>query len=152
MGERAGSWLALVRRLVEDVTRSDVTELELSQRDFRLRLRRRLTDVQTAGPVAEAAGSDAPDTLGVPVAAPFTGVFYRAPSPTAEPYVKEGDWIAAGTTIGLVETMKIFNEVKVDQAGRVLRVLVESGQLVHAGDPLLLLLPGERPDDAPTPS
>ena len=57
----------------------------------------------------------------------------------------EGDWVDGGQTVGLIETMKIFNEVTADQAGRIERILVQNGQLVHAGDALMMLVPGERP-------
>jgi acetyl/propionyl-CoA carboxylase alpha subunit len=133
-------WLATIRGVVEDVTASDVAEFELVQKDFRVRLKRRARSADRADAADTRAEPD-----GNPILAPFTGIFYRSSSPTAEPYVHEGDWVDGGATIGLIETMKIFNEVKAEQAGRVSRVLVESGQLVHAGDALVMLTPGERP-------
>jgi biotin carboxyl carrier protein len=71
-------------------------------------------------------------------------VFYRSPTPAAGAYVNEGDWVDADAVVALVETMKIFNEIKVDVAGRIVRFAAENGQLVHTGDPLVLLEPGER--------
>jgi acetyl-CoA carboxylase biotin carboxyl carrier protein len=59
-------------------------------------------------------------------------------------YVNEGDWVDADAVIGLVETMKIFNEVTADVSGRIVRFAAEAGQLVHAGDALVLIEPGER--------
>ena len=85
------------------------------------------------------------------VTAPFTGVFYRSPTPAARPYVNEGDWVEAEAVIGLLETMKIFNEVASDIAGRIERFLADSGQLVHAGDGLAAIKPGERATAAPEP-
>jgi acetyl-CoA carboxylase biotin carboxyl carrier protein len=140
-------WLDTVRCIIEQVRASDVSELELSQRDFRLRLRRRASaEVGGVDQSGKAAGQSAvPLTPEIArVLAPLTGVFYRASSPTAEPYVRDGDWVEAGATVGLIETMKILNEVKTEQTGRVERVLVQSGQLVQAGDPLIALAPGER--------
>ena len=78
------------------------------------------------------------------VVAPFTGVFYRSPTPSARSYVSEGDWVTAETVVGLVETMKIFNEVTADVSGRIVGFRAENGQLVHAGDALVLIEPGER--------
>jgi biotin carboxyl carrier protein len=58
--------------------------------------------------------------------------------------VEAGDWVDADSVIGLVETMKIFNEVSADVSGRIARFAADNGQLVHAGDVLVLIEPGER--------
>jgi acetyl-CoA carboxylase biotin carboxyl carrier protein len=71
------------------------------------------------------------------VAAPLTGVWYWAPSPGARAYVQPGDEIGVGSVIGLIEAMKLFNEIKSDVGGRVTRTLVESGTLVKRQQPLL---------------
>jgi acetyl-CoA carboxylase biotin carboxyl carrier protein len=78
------------------------------------------------------------------VVAPFTGVFYRSPTPSSRAYVSEGDWVDADAVIGLVETMKIFNEVTADCSGRIVKFVADKSQLVHAGDTLVLVEPGER--------
>ena len=75
------------------------------------------------------------------VTAPLTGVWYAAPSPGARPYVQEGDEIGAGAVIGLIEAMKLFNEIKSDVGGRVTRVLVERGTLVKRQQPLVEIDP-----------
>jgi acetyl-CoA carboxylase biotin carboxyl carrier protein len=75
------------------------------------------------------------------VRAPLTGIFYAASSPTSPPYVTVGQHIAAGHVIGLIEAMKLFNEIKSDQAGRVVRIVAESGKLVKAKQPLIELEP-----------
>ena len=75
------------------------------------------------------------------VSAPLTGVWYPAPSPGARPYVTEGDEIASGQVVGLIEAMKLFNEIKADVAGTVHRVLVENGTLVKRKQPLLEIDP-----------
>ncbi len=67
------------------------------------------------------------------------GTFYRRPSPGAPHFVDEGDVIAAGTVVGLVEVMKMFSEVQADAAGRVVRFLVENEAPVEAGQALLLV-------------
>jgi acetyl-CoA carboxylase biotin carboxyl carrier protein len=76
------------------------------------------------------------------VTAPLTGVWYPAPSPGARPYVQVGDEIHAGQVIGLIEAMKLFNEIKSDAAGRVTRVLADNGTLVKRQQPLLEIDPG----------
>jgi acetyl-CoA carboxylase biotin carboxyl carrier protein len=71
------------------------------------------------------------------VTAPLTGVWYSAPSPGARPYVHEGDEIGIGSVVGLIEAMKLFNEIKSDVGGRVTRTMIETGTLVKRQQPLL---------------
>ena len=75
------------------------------------------------------------------VTAPLTGVWYASPSPGARPYVREGDEIASGQVVGLIEAMKLFNEIKADAGGRITRILIESGTLVKRQQPLLEIDP-----------
>jgi acetyl-CoA carboxylase biotin carboxyl carrier protein len=75
------------------------------------------------------------------VKAPLTGIFYTSPSPGAAPYVQVGGEVAVGQVIGLIEAMKLFNEIKSDLAGRVVRVAAESGALVKAKQPLIEVEP-----------
>ena len=69
--------------------------------------------------------------------APLTGLYYGSPSPGAEPYVKVGSQVTVGQVIGLIEAMKLFNEIKSDRAGRVVRIFHEDGALVKAKQPLI---------------
>jgi acetyl-CoA carboxylase biotin carboxyl carrier protein len=71
------------------------------------------------------------------IKAPLTGIFYASPAPGSGPYVAVGGEVAVGQVIGLIEAMKLFNEIKSDLAGRVVRVLPESGSLVKAKQPLI---------------
>lgn len=71
------------------------------------------------------------------VQSPLPGIFYRKPSPDAEPYAKEGTRISVGDTIGLVEVMKSFHEVKAETAGVVVRFLVENEAPVEIGQEIL---------------
>jgi acetyl-CoA carboxylase biotin carboxyl carrier protein len=75
------------------------------------------------------------------VKAPLTGIFYSAPSPASPPYITVGQRIKVGDVIGLIEAMKLFNEIKSDQAGRVVRMVAESGKLVKAKQPLIEVEP-----------
>ena len=75
------------------------------------------------------------------VLAPLTGVFYLSPSPDAEPYIREGVQVNTGQVIGLIEAMKLFNEIKSDLAGRIVRVCADSGALVKAKQPLIEVEP-----------
>jgi acetyl-CoA carboxylase biotin carboxyl carrier protein len=73
------------------------------------------------------------------VRSPLPGTFYRRPTPEAEPFVKEGDAVAQGDVICLVEVMKTFYEVKADQAGVVDRFLIENEEPIEAGQDIVAL-------------
>lgn len=70
------------------------------------------------------------------ILSPLPGTFYRRPAPDQPPYKSEGDPVAVGDVVGLVEVMKSFNEVKSEVAGRLVRFLVENEDAVMAGQPL----------------
>jgi acetyl-CoA carboxylase biotin carboxyl carrier protein len=74
---------------------------------------------------------------GHPVSSPMAGIFYMASSPGSPPFVKIGDTVAHGQTVGLIEAMKVFNEIPSPLAGTVLEILVESGALVQPGEVIL---------------
>jgi acetyl-CoA carboxylase biotin carboxyl carrier protein len=76
------------------------------------------------------------------IKAPVPGTFYRRPSPDEDPYANEGDRIASGQVIGLVEVMKTFNEIKADQDGVIASFLVENEDLVEAGQDIAALSDG----------
>ena len=75
------------------------------------------------------------------VKAPLTGIFYGSPAPGSAPYVTVGGEVAVGQIVGLIEAMKLFNEIKSDLAGRVVKVIPESGTLVKAKQPLVEVEP-----------
>jgi acetyl-CoA carboxylase biotin carboxyl carrier protein len=146
--------LALIDRLAELLDRSDLTEIEVESGGTGLILRKPAAPVETA--VASAAGtardpagagelSAAGRDTGPPprpsVKAPLTGIFYASPAPGSAPYVKVGGEVAVGQIVGLIEAMKLFNEIKSDLAGRVVRVVQESGTLVKAKGPLIEVEP-----------
>ena len=102
---------------------------------------------QSAGSAAAGGAAAAPAVAPAPapvvnaVVAPLTGLFYGSPSPDADPYVKVGSTVLVGQVIGLIEAMKLFNEIKSDRAGRVVRVFPEDGALVKAKEPLIEVQP-----------
>lgn len=142
----SATWLDEVRRVLDVVRTSDATHVEVAAEGFLLRLTRRPGRVvATAGAHMVAAATlataavDAPVSAGTPLVAPLTGVFYRASTPGAPPFASVGDMVAAGAVVGLIETMKIFNEVLAERGGRITTILAESGQLVHAGETLMTI-------------
>jgi acetyl-CoA carboxylase biotin carboxyl carrier protein len=145
--------LSLIDRLAELLERSDLTELEVESGGTGLVLRKAValpavtpSAVPPSGAQSDtAANTGQPATAGrepavptVPsVKAPLTGIFYASPAPGSAPYVQVGGEVAVGQVIGLIEAMKLFNEIKSDLAGRVVRVVPESGALVKARQPLI---------------
>jgi acetyl-CoA carboxylase biotin carboxyl carrier protein len=91
-----------------------------------------------AGSVTSPAAAPA-STLAV--RAPLTGIFYASPGPGSPPFVAVGREVVVGQVIGLIEAMKLFNEIKSDQAGQVVRVIAEDGALVKAKQPLIEVVP-----------
>jgi acetyl-CoA carboxylase biotin carboxyl carrier protein len=160
MSAETASLLGLIDRLGSLLERSDVVEIEVEARETGIVLRKPAALAPAAAaPVvgAVAAGADAPaggtGSAGAAIAdpapvsttksvkAPLTGIFYAAASPTSPPFVTVGQHIAVGQVIGLIEAMKLFNEIKSDQAGRVVRIVAESGKLVKAKQPLIEVEP-----------
>jgi acetyl-CoA carboxylase biotin carboxyl carrier protein len=147
--------LAAVDLLAPAFEGAGLDELELSVGDLHVRLARPWQQPIAGAPSAPsgtAAASTATPTesltpYGEPspgmrfVSAPLTGIWYPSPSPGARPYVNEGDEVATGQVIGLIEAMKLFNEIKSDVSGRISRVLVENGTLVKRKQPLLEIDP-----------
>lgn len=79
----------------------------------------------------------------LPVLSPMAGVFYRKPSPDAPPFVEVGDHVEHGDTVGMVEAMKLFNEIPAPASGVIARFLVENEERVDADQPLMIIeLPG----------
>jgi acetyl-CoA carboxylase biotin carboxyl carrier protein len=145
--EGDASLLALIDRLASLLDRSDLSELEVEAGGTGLILRKTPNAIGAvaapAGAVATVEPAAAPGTgreaapTRPAVKAPLTGIYYASPGPDSPPYVQVGGEIAVGQIIGLIEAMKLFNEIKSDLAGRVVRIVAESGQLVKAKQPLV---------------
>ncbi len=73
------------------------------------------------------------------ITSPLTGTFYKSPSPDIPPYVEVGSIITHGQTLGLLEAMKMFNEIKSEISGKIMKILVQNGATVNAGDILFLV-------------
>jgi acetyl-CoA carboxylase biotin carboxyl carrier protein len=154
------SLLALVDRLGVLLDRSDLSELAVEAGGTRLVLRKPVAIGPAVGapaaaePAAPAAGTGPAGESAVPgatgaaapaakpsVLAPLTGIWYGSPAPGSAPFVAVGREVAVGQVIGLIEAMKLFNEIKSDLAGRVVRVVPENGALVKAKQPLIEVEP-----------
>jgi acetyl-CoA carboxylase biotin carboxyl carrier protein len=140
---------ATVRSLVEIMRGNGLTELDVSAGDVSIRLR---TPKGGGGSKTAATRADAKHAADAPIAvldghivtAPMIGTFYSSPSPGDLPFVRIGDHVQSGQTIGIIEAMKIMNEIVADRSGVVLEILAVNAQAVEYGSPLLRLdLDGE---------
>lgn len=146
-----------IRKLAEILRETDLTEIELSEKDARIRVARILPAVTVAAPVAAVpapvvaapaavpAAAPAPDPAVLDlknpglVTSPMVGVAYLSPEPGAAPFIHLGSKVSQGQTLLLIEAMKTFNQIKAPRAGTVTRILIESGTPVEYGEPLVLV-------------
>ncbi|MDL5026694.1 acetyl-CoA carboxylase biotin carboxyl carrier protein [Vibrio gigantis] len=143
-----------IKKLIELVEESGISELEISEGEESVRISRNSTapvaPVQyaaapapvaaapAAAPVAaEAAAPAVP--AGHQVLSPMVGTFYGAPSPDAKPFVKVGQSVTAGETLCIVEAMKMMNQIEADKSGVVTAILVEDGQPVEFDQALVII-------------
>ena len=151
-----------IAKLIELVSNSDVSEINLKQGEEELKITRQKEVVQAvqsvvaAAPIAQApvvapaAPAVAPPPA-APVAAPapsatpneaklmkspMVGTFYRSASPTAAPFVEEGQAVKEGDTLCIIEAMKMMNQIQADRAGVIKKILVENGSTVEFDQPL----------------
>ncbi|MGQ7791270.1 acetyl-CoA carboxylase biotin carboxyl carrier protein [Faunimonas sp. B44] len=146
----------LIRDLAALLRETDLAEIEIEQDDFRIRVSRGAPQMQAhyvpaAMPAArplpsedtmeEAAALEPPDLAKHPgvIASPMVGTCYRAASPDARPFVEVGEPVSVGQTILIVEAMKHMNEVTATKSGKVVAILVEDGQPVEYGEPLMVI-------------
>jgi acetyl-CoA carboxylase biotin carboxyl carrier protein len=147
---------ALVREMAQLLAEADITEIEVQKGDLRIRVARNSpASMAMPSPVSvQVAPSPAPVVLSPALAAdpaqqiadhpgavksPMVGTAYTRPSPEAKAFVEVGDHVKAGDKILLVEAMKTFNEIVAPRAGTVTAILVEDGQPVEYGEPLLII-------------
>jgi len=137
----------LIRQLADLLTETGLTEIEFETDDNRIRVARNLSAAPAAAPaiaapvapppVAAKAGADT-DHAGT-VHSPMVGTAFLAPSPGEKPYVDIGTQVRQGDTLLIVEAMKTMNQIPAPHAGKVVRILVEDGQPVEYGEPLLII-------------
>jgi len=146
-----------IKKLIELLEESALTEIEISEGEESIRLSRlspldpakstglapppaRLTETPTPSPESSSTAAnveDPPST--VPVFSPMVGTFYAAPNPESSPYVKAGSEVALGDTLCVIEAMKIFNHVEAECAGIIRKILKNSGDPVEFGETLFLI-------------
>ena len=156
-----------IEQLLRFMSEHNLEEFEYSRGDLRIRLRKPSTNVVLSAPrmmstpeiivpglisseQASTGAGSAPAREGRTqddlylVKSPIVGTYYDAPSPGAEPFVKVGAHVDAGSTMCIVEAMKLMNEIESDISGEVLRIFVENGQPVEYGQPLFGIRPSRK--------
>ena len=150
--------LRKLKTLIDLVSESNVSELEITEAEGKVRIVKSAPVAAAAYAVAQpvqtvAAGPAqvapvaavlaepvaAPAPTGHVVKSPMVGTFYRASSPGAKPFVEVGAAVKEGEAICIVEAMKILNEIEADKSGTVTQILVENGQPVEYGQPLFII-------------
>ena len=147
--------LRKLKTLIDLVSESGVAELEITEGEDHVRIVNRPTGsaapvVQAPVPQAVPAPAAAPAAAPAPaqdaaqaalptITSPMVGTFYRAPSPGAAPFIEVGDTVKKGQVIGIIEAMKLLNEVEADKDGVVQAFAAENGQPVEYGQPLVIL-------------
>jgi len=149
--------LRKLKTLIDLVSESNVSELEITEAEGKVRIVKS-SGVAMAAPVMMAAPvAAAPQMVAAPVAeaalaaevpaaaaghavkSPMVGTFYRSSSPGAAPFVQIGSVVKEGDTLCIVEAMKILNEIESDKSGTVTQILCENGQAVEYGQPLFII-------------
>lgn len=144
---------ALVRELALLLDETSLTEIEIERAGLRLRVARNISVAATMpvpvahaapGPVAAAAASSATAAADMSkhpgaVTSPMVGTAYWAPEPGAKPFVEVGSKVSVGQTLLIIEAMKTMNQIPSTRAGTVTQILVEDGQPVEFGEPLVII-------------
>jgi|SRR5690625_2507318 len=141
--------LRKLKTLIDLVSESNITELEITEGDDRVRIAKAVPQqapvvayaeqpplVAAAAP-AESAAPIEPE--GHVVKSPMVGTFYRAPNPGANPFVEVGQSVTEGEPVCIIEAMKLLNEIEADKTGVIKAVLVENGEPVEYGQPLFVI-------------
>jgi len=147
--------LRKLKTLIDLVSESNISELEITEADGKVRIVKADPHTVTAAPIAyqaaplavaaapiaaaPAAEAALPVVTGHTVKSPMVGTFYGAASPGAKSFVTVGSTINEGEPICIIEAMKIMNEIEADKSGTVTKVLCENGQAVEFGQPLFII-------------
>lgn len=128
-----------IKQLIDLMEERSLSDLELQDGDKKVSLKRHLATnvVATKPTVAPVAETLAPTPKGATEDSPMVGVFYVAPSPNDPPFVKVGQQVQAGDTLGIIEAMKIMNPLEATQNGTIAEILVQNGDVVQFGQPII---------------
>jgi acetyl-CoA carboxylase biotin carboxyl carrier protein len=146
-----------LRELVDFLKANGIAEFDLERADLKVRIkfagaagpsaadmalaRQMLANAGTGSAPAAASPAAEPEEKFHEVKSPIVGTFYESPSPGSPPFVKPGDQVEVGQVLGIVEAMKLMNEIESDVAGEVVKRIAASGQPVEFGQPLFAIRP-----------
>ncbi|MBS0529614.1 MAG: acetyl-CoA carboxylase biotin carboxyl carrier protein [Proteobacteria bacterium] len=145
---KTGDESALIRELAALLDETNLTEIEIERTGLRVRIARNVSiaaaapaGYQTLAPAAAAPAAGAADISKHPgmVPSPMVGTCYWAPEPGAKPFIDVGTKVTAGQTLLIIEAMKTMNQIPSPRAGTVTQILVEDGQPVEFGEPLVII-------------
>jgi acetyl-CoA carboxylase biotin carboxyl carrier protein len=131
-----------LEKLLTKLDKSSFTSFEMTEGDFSIKVKKETTQVVQSVATVNAVATDVEATSEIAdanleeIKAPFVGVVYFAPSEGEDPYIKVGSHISKGDTVGLIEAMKMFNEVHSPVDGEVVELLVENGSMVEYDQPI----------------
>lgn len=146
--------LKAIKQVVEMMKKSEISEFEIEEKDFKLRLSRKNGEtqiIQAAAPIAAAPVAAAAPAAAAPAApaaapaeekgisvvkSPMVGTFYSAASPESPAFTKVGAKVSADSIVCIIEAMKVMNEIQSELSGTITEVLVENGEAVEYGQPL----------------
>ncbi|MFQ3226312.1 MAG: acetyl-CoA carboxylase biotin carboxyl carrier protein [Lentimonas sp.] len=142
--------LKAIKQVIEMMKRSEISEFEIEEEGFKLRLSRKNGEtqiIQAAAPLAAAPAPVAVAPLAAAVApveevgisiikSPMVGTFYTAASPESPIFAKIGTKVGADSTVCIIEAMKVMNEIQAEISGTITEVLIENGEAVEYGQPL----------------
>ena len=147
--------LRKLKKLIDLVQESGITELEVTEGEEKVRIAKNygavgqmpmqhyapVMQVAGAAPVVSAVNLDDDDDLpeGHAVKSPMVGTFYRSPSPGADAFVQVGQVVKEGETLCIIEAMKLLNEIESDASGVVKAILLDNGEPVEFGEPLFII-------------
>ncbi len=156
-----------IRDLIDFISQSGLDEVNIETQEFKIAVKKNSVimvspDSQPVQPLQTTAGEQATGFSGIPapekqavqapepeekgsnyveIKSPMIGTFYRSPSPDADPFISEGDYVKTGQTVCIIEAMKLFNEIESEVSGRVVKILVENSSPVEFDQPLFLVDP-----------
>ncbi|MFB2539500.1 MULTISPECIES: acetyl-CoA carboxylase biotin carboxyl carrier protein [unclassified Acinetobacter] len=127
-----------IKKLIDLMIESDLQAIEVKEGDQSISLARRnpVVAAATVAPVEAPAAPVVKTSRGAVETAPMVGVFYAAPSPGEAPFIKVGQTVSAGDSLGIIEAMKIMNPIEATQNGVIEEILVKNGDVVEFGQPL----------------
>ena len=153
--------IKFIKELAESMNANKIDTVKYEENDFEIQITKKKKErkVFSYGGVPAAVTAEQPTSVtraveseasvqetvqaeeisGTKITSPMVGTYYSAPSPTSDPFIKEGDTVSEGQTLCIVEAMKLMNEVKSSVSGKVKKILVKDGEAIKKGQELIII-------------